>query len=73
MRLADEYGLIMETKVVKLLGITPIYLGQIKEKLNIPTIKVPRILKGQRCFDYKKIRLKHTFEIVDWIHQNRGV
>ena len=73
MKLADQDGLVMESRVVRILGITPIRLEQVKTKLNIHTIKVPRVLAGKRSFDYKKIRLKHAFEIIDWLERERGV
>lgn len=63
----DSQGLVMETRVQRILGITPEYHRQIKEKLNIKTIKVPRILGGQRAYDYKKTLLKHACEIADYV------
>lgn len=69
--LIDEHNLVLETKVARILGISPIYLEQIKKKLNIHTIKVPRIVAGKRAFDFKKMQLKHAFEIVDYIEKSR--
>ena len=63
----DDQGLVMETKVQRILGITPEYHRQIKVKLNIHTIKVPRFLGGERAYDYKKNLLKHAYEIADFV------
>ena len=68
----DGEYLILYTQLHRVLGISLEYLKIIQKELNIPTIKRPRMLKGVKCFNYRKIRLNNAYEIAEYLEGKRG-